>query len=149
MKSILVLLMSLLLAGSVTAQEEQYFMSKSVSGDIESVTKQIKTVIKDYQFGVVTEINMHKSFKDKLDVDIQPYRILGICNVKYAHQLYSLDDNIGVLLPCKVLLKQIRDSKVEVVFVDPLKVIGLTNNEDVMKIGKEVKSVFQEVIKKL
>ena len=80
----------------------------------------MKASLKEQGFGIITEIDMHSTLEEKLgDVDMKPYRILGACNPKYAYQTLQKEENIGLFLPCKVLIKQTDENRCDVVMVNP------------------------------
>jgi uncharacterized protein (DUF302 family) len=83
-----------------------YGMSKIVSGTLEEVKPRVVEALRTQGFGVLTEIDVQKTLKQKIDVDFKPYQILGACNPRFAHRALSVDDKIGLLLPCNVVLMQ-------------------------------------------
>ncbi len=84
-------------------------MSKIVSGTLEEVKPRVLEALKSQGFGVLTEIDVQKTLKQKIDVDFKPYQILGACNPRFAYRALSADDSIGLLLPCNVVLMQESD----------------------------------------
>lgn len=84
-------------------------MSKIVSGTLEEVKPRVVEALKTQSFGVLTEIDVQKILKQKIDVDFKPYQILGACNPRFAYRALSADDSIGLLLPCNVVLMQESD----------------------------------------
>ena len=90
-------------------------------------------------FGVLTEINVAATLKKKLDVDIDPYLILGACNPPFAHQALTAEPSIGALLPCNVVLRSTGD-EVTVEFMDPAAVLTLVDREGVAEIAAEVRA---------
>ena len=129
--------------------EEKYYFSKTLKGDLETVTDKVKTALKDQGFGIVTEIDMHKTLKEKLDVSMAGYRILGACNAKFAYKTVQKEENIGVFLPCKVLLKEKENNTVEVVAVNPARLMSMLGNDDLKPISEEVADLFKEALKQL
>ena len=131
------------------AHSSDYYFSTTVKGDIETVTGQLKKSLKAEGFSVVTEINMQETLAEKLDVEIMPYRILGVCNATYAYETMQKEENIGVFLPCKMVLKQVEDNMVEVVAVNPSVLIELVGNEELDEAASEVTERFEKIIKGL
>ena len=129
--------------------EESYYYSKTVKGDLENVTKKVKTALKDQKFAIVTEIDMHKTLEEKLDVKMKGYRILGACNANFAYQTVQKEENIGVFLPCKVLLKEKENNTVEVVAVNPEQLMKMLGNEELEPISKEVAERFKKALEQL
>lgn len=135
--------------GSNPIPGENYYFSKSVEGTIESVTQQVKESLKSEGFGVVTEIDMDKTLKEKIDVDFKPYRILGVCNATYAYQTLQIEENIGVFLPCKMVLKQMDEKTVEVVSVNPSALMQMLGNDELTRVAEQVTEKLQRVVKSL
>ncbi len=91
---------------------------------------------------------MSTAFKNKLNLDYKQYRILGACNPPFAKKVLSLDDRIGVLLPCNVILQE-RKNRIEVTAINPVKALGAVDNEKIALIAKEVQEKLERVISSL
>ena len=89
-----------------------YGMSIKVNGSLEEVKPRVVESLKSQGFGVLTEIDVQKTLKQKIDVDFKPYLILGACNPRFAYRALSVDESIGLLLPCNVVIKQESDGVV-------------------------------------
>lgn len=157
MKKVHVLLAGLLISvfslnaqvGTNPVPTENYYFSKNVKGTIESVTIQVKESLKAEGFSVVTEIDMDKTLKEKIDVDFKPYRILGVCNATYAYQTLQIEENIGVFLPCKMVLKQMDENTVEVVSVNPSALMQMLGNAELTRVAGQVTEKLQKVVEGL
>ena len=148
----LVIALFLFAAYSVTlAQVEQkYYSSKIINLKFEDASKKIETVFKSYGFGVITEIDMDVKLKEKLeDVDIKPYRILGICNPSYAYETLKVEENIGLFLPCKVLVKYIDENSTEVIVVNPTALMKLLGNKELIGIAEKVNMKFEKALREI
>ena len=97
-------------------------------------------------FGVLTEIDVQATLKKKLGEDMRPYRILGACNPPLAHQAVTAVPEIGLLLPCNVLVREDDEGKVHVSFMDPGSVLGLVDNPDVEPLAGQVKEKLERVL---
>lgn len=96
----------------------QYGMSVTVAGTLETVKPKVVAALKAQGFGILTEIDVQKTLKEKIGADFEPYLILGACNPHLAHQALSADRAIGLLLPCNVVLRS-TGGAVEVSILDP------------------------------
>ena len=92
---------------------------------------------------------MDKKLNEKLNTDVKPYKILGACNPSYAYKTLQIDDNIGVFLPCKVIIKQLDGDQVEVVSINPSMMMQMLNNEELIKVAEEVSNKLKTVIDNL
>ena len=95
-----------------------YGMTIKLTGTLEEVKSKVAEALKTQGFGILTEIDVQKTLQQKIGVDFKPYLILGACNPRYAYRALTADEDIGLLLPCNVVLKQAGDG-VEVSIQDP------------------------------
>jgi uncharacterized protein (DUF302 family) len=97
-------------------------------------------------FGILTEIDVQATIKKKLDKDMRPYRILGACNPGLAHQAVTAVPEIGLLLPCNVLVREDDEDQVHVSFMDPGAVLGLVNDPRVDPLAEQVRAKLERVL---
>lgn len=97
-------------------------------------------------FGILTEIDVQATLKEKLGEDMPPYRILGACNPPLAHQAVTAVPEIGLLLPCNVLVREDDEGKVHVSFMDPGSVLGLVDNPAVVPLAQQVREKLERVL---
>lgn len=129
----------------------KYGMSLSITGNMDEVKEKVVAALKAQGFGILTEINVQNVFKEKINVDFEPYLILGACNPGFAYRALSADRSIGLLLPCNVVLRQ-SDGKVEVSIQDPevmFSVVDAGGNSDLAKVPEEAKQRLQTVLESL
>lgn len=127
----------------------KYYMEKVLNTDFESAVSITKEALKKEGFGIISEINLDNTFKEKLDVDFRKYTILGACNPVFAHLALQKEDKIGTMLPCNVILQQLGQDKIEVAIVDPIASMQAVENEELLKLAKEVKSKLENVVSDL
>ncbi len=121
-----------------------YAFSTTMSGPISEARERVTEALAAEGFGVLTEIDVSATLKKKLDVDVDPYLILGACNPPLAHQAVSAEPTIGVLLPCNVVLRSQGDT-VAVDFMDPEAVLTLVDRDGIEVIAAEVKERLARV----
>lgn len=126
-----------------------YFTAKTIEKDFETTVELVTESLKEQGFGILTEINVHDVFKKKLDIDFKKYRILGACNPQFAHQAITTVSNIGTMLPCNVLVKEIDKDNTEVVAVNPVASMQAVEVDGLAEIADEVKVRLEQAIQSL
>jgi uncharacterized protein (DUF302 family) len=126
-----------------------YYFSKTVAWPFEEAVERVKAELKKGGFGVLTEIDVRATLKEKLGVDFRPYRILGACNAPYAYRALQAEDKIGTMLPCNVIVQELGPGRVEIAAIDPLASMASVKNEDLGAIGLEVRAKLQAVLDRL
>ena len=119
---------------------------KPVAGSFDDAVGAVTEELKKEGFGVLSEIDVAGTLKKKLDEDMPPYRILGACNPTLAHQAVNAVPEIGLLLPCNVLVREDETGQVHVSFMDPGAVLGLVDNPQVVPLAEQVKEKLQRVL---
>jgi uncharacterized protein (DUF302 family) len=122
-----------------------YGFNINLTGDMNSVRERVTAALQQEGFGVLTEIDVAATLKKKLDVDRKPYLILGACNPVLANQALAADPDIGLLLPCNVVLREEDDGSITVGFMDPAAVLALVDKEGVEVLATEVRSRLERV----
>ena len=127
--------------------EDKYSLSTKLDRPYDEAVDRVRQALAAEGFGVLTEIDVKSTFKQKLDVDFRPYIILGACNPPLAHQALSAEADIGLLLPCNVIVYQADDPAESVVAaIDPVVQLGVTGNDEVVPLAEEVKSRLVRVL---
>jgi uncharacterized protein (DUF302 family) len=122
-----------------------YSFSIKVDTDLASAEKAIIAALADEGFGVLTEIDVQATLKKKLGLEKLPYKILGACNPQLAHQAIEAEPEIGVLLPCNVILRQDESGQNIVTFMDPEAVLTLVDKAGVADLAKQVRAKMKRV----
>jgi uncharacterized protein (DUF302 family) len=122
-----------------------YGFSKTVSLSHERAIERVTEELKKEGFGVLTTIDVRDTLKKKLNVDFNKYVILGACNPPFAHKALQIDEQIGLLLPCNVIVYE-KEGKTVVAAFDPLSMTKVMDNEMVRPVAEEVKQKLQRVI---
>ena len=122
-----------------------YGFNVTVSGSFDDVIKRVTEELSKEGFGVLTEIDVKATLKKKLDIDKRPYTILGACNPVLANQAIDAEPDIGLLLPCNVLVREEEDGNINVGFMDPNAVLSLVNRPEVEGLASQVSEKLQRV----
>ncbi len=117
--------------------------------DFESAIEKTSAALKDEGFGILTEIDVKDTLKKKLDIDFKKYRILGACNPPLAHQALKAEEEIGLLLPCNVVVSEVNDNLTKVLILNPVKALSISGNDDIRPIAEEVLSRMENVLNNL
>lgn len=123
----------------------EFSFGKTVQLEFDDAVEAVTAALKDQGFGVLTEIDVQATLKKKLDKETRPYRILGACNPELAHRALSAEPQIGVLLPCNVVVRESEDGQVHVEFMDPQAVLNLVDNPAVHDVAGEVRDRLTQV----
>ena len=122
-----------------------YSFSTTLKTSMDDAEATVRAALMEEGFGVLTEIDVQKVMKAKLNIDRAGYKILGACNPTFAHEAIAADPDIGLLLPCNVLLREEKNGSITVGFMDPEAVLNLVGNNPV--INKEAPLVRERLMR--
>ena len=105
-----------------------YYFGKVLTLGFDAAVAQVTQKLKDEGFGIITEIDVTKTLKSKIGVEFRPYRILGACNPELAHEALKLEDKVGTMLPCNVIVQELAPGQVEVAAIDPVASMAAIDN---------------------
>ncbi len=127
-----------------------YGLKKTVALPPSEAEARVRAELEEEGFGVLTEIDVTATFKEKLDVDFKPYRILGACNPTLAHQALTAEEDIGLLLPCNLVVYEGESESTSVVAVlDPVIQLSVTGREDIEPLAREVADRLRRVLERI
>ncbi|MGC8711445.1 MAG: DUF302 domain-containing protein [Leptodesmis sp.] len=125
-----------------------YHFSKVLSLSFDEAVARVTEKLKEQGFGVLTEIDVQATMKKKLDVEMPKYLILGACNPSFAYQALQLEDKIGTMLPCNVIVQQ-KPEGVEVSAIDPVASMQAISNPNLASVATQVRDQLKAVIDSL
>ena len=123
-----------------------YYFSKTVKGSFEDVIARTVAALKTEGFGIITDLDIQKTLKDKIGVEFRNYRILGACNPKLAYEALQLEDKIGTMLPCNVVIQQRETEDVEVAAIDPVASMLAVDNLKLKEAAREIREKMERAV---
>jgi uncharacterized protein (DUF302 family) len=126
-----------------------YYFNKTLQIGFDDAIVKVTDALKNEGFGVLTEIDVQATLKKKLDVDFRRYKILGACNPPFAYKALSVEDKIGLLLPCNVIIQETSGGNVEVAAINPVESMTAVKNDKLVDIATEVQRKLINVIESL
>ena len=126
-----------------------YYFSKTVEGNFEEIIEKVKSELKEEGFGILTEIDIKDTLKQKLDVDFKKYRILGACNPPYAHHALLAEDKVGTMLPCNVIVQETDENEIEIAAVNPISSMQAIENSELEGIAREIAGKLERVVESI
>jgi uncharacterized protein (DUF302 family) len=126
-----------------------YYFSRTLERSFDEAISCATQALKAEGFGVLTDIDVKATLKSKLGEDFHNYRILGACNPPYAHKALQLEDKIGTMLPCNVIVQEVAPGSVEVSAVDPIASMQAVDNPALGEVAYEVRAKLRRVIERL
>lgn len=126
-----------------------YYMAATLQMPFDEAIERAEAALKAEGFGVLTRVDIQETLKSKIDVDFRPYTILGACNPKLAHEALQLEDKVGIMLPCNVVVQQSEDGAVEVAAIDPVASMQAIDNPALREAAMVVRDKLMLAIKAL
>jgi uncharacterized protein (DUF302 family) len=123
-----------------------YYIAKTVAQPFDDVVSEVIELLRAEGFGVLTDVDIRAALMAKIGAEMSRYRILGACNPSLAHEALKMEDKLGVLLPCNVIVHEKADRRVEVASVDPVDVMERTANPALARIALEVRGRLARVV---
>jgi len=130
-------------------KSKEYAFSTVLNTSYEEAVTKVTDVLKEEGFGVLTEIDVKATLKKKLDKEFRKYVILGACNPPYAYRTLQADLDVGLLLPCNVIVYETNDRKAYVSALNPVSALEIMKSEEVRKIAEEVSGKLKRVIERI
>ena len=126
-----------------------YYFGATIDSTFEEAIDKVTGELKKEGFGIITEIDVKKTLKEKMNVEFRNYRILGACNPTYAYIALQAENKIGAMLPCNVVVQEKDDGGIEVSAIDPVASMLAVKNEELQDIAKTIQGKLQKVIESL
>ena len=123
-----------------------YYIARTVRGPFDAVVADVTAQLKEQGFGVLSDIDVQATLKSKIGADVAGYRILGACNPRFAHEALKLEDKLGVLLPCNVIVRETANHEVEVAAIDPVTSMERTGNPALRATAEEVRRLLSNAV---
>jgi uncharacterized protein (DUF302 family) len=126
-----------------------YYFSKILPLGFDQAVQRTTEALKNEGFGIITEINVKETLKAKIGVEFRNYRILGACNPKLAYEALQLEDKIGTMLPCNVVVQEVDSDRTEIAAIDPVASMQAINNPRLKEAAEGVQTLLRHVIEAL
>ncbi len=126
-----------------------YYMATQLPVSFGEALERTEEALKQEGFGVISRIDIQDALKSKINVDFRPYTILGACNPKLAYEALQLEDKVGTMLPCNVVVQELGPRQVEVAAIDPVASMQAIENDELSKAAREVRTRLSRVIENL
>jgi uncharacterized protein (DUF302 family) len=128
---------------------DSYTLTVTLDDDLATADERVRAALKEEGFGVLTEIDVEATLREKLGVEVGGYRILGACNPGLAHRGITVDRDLGALLPCNVVLRSAEDGGTEVLAADPIAMLGISTQEGLAEVASEAREALERALASL
>lgn len=126
-----------------------YYLSRIVDLAFDETVQRLTATLKQQGFGILTDIDVQATLKAKLGADMPRYRILGACNPGFAHQALQIEDKLGVLLPCNVIVRDAGDGKTEIAAINPVRSMEVAGNPALAVLAEQVRGRLQQAVQRI
>ena len=126
-----------------------YYFRKTLEGHFDDAIRRTTQALQDEGFGIITDIDIKDTLHRKLAVDFRNYRILGACNPKLAFEALRIEDKIGTMLPCNVVVQEVGENSIEVAAIDPVASMQAIDSPVLKEKAEHVRSMLRDVINRL
>jgi uncharacterized protein (DUF302 family) len=126
-----------------------YYFAKTLKVGFDEAVRRATDALKQEGFGIITEIDVKETFKKKINIDFRNYRILGACNPTLAHEALQIEDKVGTMLPCNVVIQDIGEGRTEVAAIDPVASMQAIENPELKRAAEQVRGKLKLVIDRL
>jgi len=126
-----------------------YYFATTLAMGFDDAVRRTTEVLKNEGFGIITEIDVQETLKKKINVDFRQYRILGACNPTLAHEALQIEDKVGTMLPCNVVIQDVGDGRTEVAAIDPVASMQAIDNPRLKEAARQVQAKLRRVVQSL
>jgi uncharacterized protein (DUF302 family) len=123
-----------------------YYFSKILPTNFDDAIGRTTAALQAQGFGIITEVDVQQTLKNKIGVDFRKYRILGACNPKLAHEALQIEDKIGTMLPCNVVVQEVSKDKTEIAAIDPVASMQAVDNPKLKEAAARVRELLKAAI---
>lgn len=123
-----------------------YYFAKTLTAGFDAAVQRTIDALKEEGFGIITEIDVQSTLKKKLGVDFRSYRILGACNPALAREALEIEDKIGTMLPCNVVVQDLGGGRIEVAAIDPVASMLAIDNPRLKQAAERVRAKLKQVV---
>jgi uncharacterized protein (DUF302 family) len=136
-------------SNQTTDSMSDYYYSRTTSLPLDELESRAREELQKEGFGVLTEIDVQATLKQKLDASVRPYKILGACNPAAAYQALEAEPMIGVMLPCNVVIRENGDGTTEIAAVDPIASMAAVENDRIRPIAEDIGGRLRKVVDRI
>lgn len=126
-----------------------FFETTITNSDFESAIEKVTEELRNEGFGIVTQIDVRNTFREKLGVEFRQYRILGACNPQFAFNALNMEEELGVFLPCNVVVTETTQGKIRVMAVDPVASMAAVTNKNLAGLAESIREKVKQVVSRL